>query len=154
MKSYFFVVAALACGLVGCPRRSDEPDLTPTPPTSATSSAKTSAPTVPSGPPAPAVTWHDPSSGDAGIAAPYTPSEEKLLHSRLGNEQCEMTAKHANQVNGRPDFDKKGSLVITGCLFQGNMAWYRCMMDTKTQKEIEWCGLKYMVPPDELNKKK
>jgi hypothetical protein len=148
MTSWLVALAIGASSVLGCPRKPDEPDPTQRK-TSAPSVASSGAPAV-SAPPSVALSVPTPASGDAGIDAPLTAREKREMHEKLHNELCELAAKHQNKVYGRPELDKKGTLLITGCLFEGNTAWYRCIMDTQTPQEFEWCSARYMRPADDI----
>lgn len=140
-------LAASVLALAGCPRKPDEPDPVPQSPKDAAAPPATSSP-----PPAPSplASAPTPASGDAGVDLPFTPKERQEFHQKLNNELCELAAKHQNVVNGRPEFDKKGTLLITGCLFEGNLAWYKCVVATTTAPDFEWCNARYLRPKDEI----
>ena len=141
MRSSPLVLIAVTLALVGCPRR-EEPD--PVKPAGSTAAASGSTAGVASAvPPAPS----------GSDEPPYSPKEYKEYQQKLAHEECEQAARHLNQVSGRPEFDKKGTLILSGCLFQGNVAWFRCVMDTQTQEQFNRCSHRYLIPPDEVKLK-
>ena len=137
-------LAALAA--TGCPRRPDEPDPAAHKPNDAAASPTSTVSSVPTV----AASAPTPASGDAGVGAPFTAKEKREMREKLHNELCELAAKHQNVVYGRPEFDKKGTLLITGCLFEGNTAWYKCVIGTSTPKDFEWCSERYLRPEGEI----
>lgn len=82
--------------------------------------------------------------------APYTPREIREMREHLHNEMCNEAAKKKNQVNGLPDYDKKGTLVLGMCLSWGNTAWYRCILESTTAASYDACSKRYLIPPEEV----
>ena len=144
MRSSPLVVLAVTLALVGCPRR-EEPD--PAKPSGSTAASGVAASASSAG-----VSYVAPPASGS-VEPPFSPKEYKEYQQKLAHEECEQAATHLNKVSGRPDFDKKGTLILSGCLFQGNVAWFRCVLDTQTQEQFNRCSHRYLIPPDEVKTK-
>jgi hypothetical protein len=85
-------------------------------------------------------------------SSPLSREELRDVTTRLEPGLCELAAKKANQVYGRPETDKKGIDVLTRCLRLGNVAWYRCVVEAKAPDELKRCHSRYLLPADEIPK--
>ena len=92
------------------------------------------APTA-SGSVPPAPTYNDPPMDDA---------QRRDLHIRVGHEACEEGAKRINELEGLSPTDPKGMRFVSACLRHGNVAWYKCMLETKTRPEAGTCNRRFL----------
>jgi hypothetical protein len=89
-----------------------------------------------------------PASVSARPAARFTPEERRDLRIRIAHEDCERAAKRINVLHNRPETDIKGIDIISICLKNGNMAWYRCVVDAPAADEADRCGQRYLHTAD------
>jgi hypothetical protein len=154
-----FVLAAAVVACVACNRKVDEPQpTTANPPATASSSA---APiTSTSGYPSsstmtPTIYAPAPTASDGpDPKAPFGPKEFKEFHIKISNEDCEKAAEKKNTLEGLPIHDKKGTLLIWACLREGNVAWYRCVINADTSEHFNWCSQRYLIQPEEAKLQK
>ena len=156
------VFALAAVSWVGawaaCSRKVDEPTPTnanPPSPTSPSSTSTTSASIPYPGPSSSTMTptIYPPAASDSNEPdpkAPFGPKEFKEFKMKISNEDCEKAAAKKNKLEGLPEFDKKGSLLIWPCLREGNVAWYRCVLTADKIENFNWCSRRYLITPEEV----
>lgn len=158
MRTRLLFAAALF-PFVACNRKVDEP--TPTtanPPSSSTAptiaSSSTSSANPSSSTMTPTVYAPSPSSSTGpDPKAPFSPKEYKEFRMKISNEDCEKAAAKKNTLEGLPEHDKKGTLLLWACLRQGNVAWYRCVLTADTSEHFNWCSQRYLIAPEEAKLK-
>jgi hypothetical protein len=146
---------------IACHGKVDEPNPTTANPPASGSAPIPSASTVSSFPGSPSSSGMTPTVyAPAGSAsngpdpkAPFGPRELKEFNMHITNEECEKAAIKKNTLEGLPEHDKKGSLLIWACLRRGNVAWYRCVLTADNIEHFNWCSQRYLVLPDEITVK-
>jgi hypothetical protein len=83
----------------------------------------------------PASTYNDP---------PMSDPEKRDFHLRVGHEACEEGAKRINELEGNAPADPKGMRFVSACLRRGNIAWYKCILETKTRLEAGTCNRRFL----------
>jgi len=154
MRLRLLFAAALVMS-VGCHDKVDEPNQTTNPPSSGSAPVASASTASPSSSGMTPTVYPPVASASNGPdpKAPFGPKELKEFNIKLSNEDCEKAAVKKNTLEGLPEHDKKGSLLIWACLRRGNVAWYRCIITADNIDHFNWCSQRYLVLPEEITVK-
>jgi uncharacterized lipoprotein len=86
----------------------------------------------------------------ASARAPgLTPAEQRDFRTRLDPDLCSEGAKRVNALHGRSPTDPIAVDIVSSCLKYGNNAWYKCVLLAPAAEDVDACGRKFLLPPDE-----
>lgn len=80
----------------------------------------------------------------AALDAGLTPSEYRLSRQRLDPELCPKAGEQVNKLAGRSPTDPAAINIVSRCLHFGNAAWYKCLLEAKTQDEGNRCNARLL----------
>ncbi len=95
--------------------------------------------------PPPHVGQPPPSASTPGGDPPVEGLELRETHMHLAHELCEAAAEKVNQIHGREPTDPKGQRVISVCLFHGNVAWYKCILQASSPDDVARCDRRLLI---------